>query len=690
MLGCSGNDGLPLTPTTASDQSSQGTDSSNSSKRELGWLSLYGLLLFVYLLPASLSPLDTLPSLTESDASQALWALENYEISGSTFIDKAFPPRGVDYGYIHWMAVPLLLGQLSTGALGTIGAYNFLLFLGLSGSCYGANLLARSQGLSWSGAWVTGLGYGLCPMLAGQIMAGHLFYVFGAAFVPFYLLALVHFVRTPKKWVGGAWVVVLWLLMMRSCIYYCLFLIPLSFLVVISEGLKQTRRPIRQAFLLLVVGIVGSLLGLSQSQANSDTALLMPRANVEMFGSDLLAMITPSPYHPLWGDLFQKPGDAVGFCGFTLLVLSALSLRKNPSLAALAMALVAWLTALGPVLYLGGQRLGEAPWSGLFSLPGFEGIQVYARAMLVFQLLIALGAGRVIKTNRSAGLVTVLLLFEFWMAPIGVQRGSEAEIFRQLSNEPEGTVLSIPYQAENTQALYHQTLHQKRILRPPVLRPSTELVAFYAQFPWLEHFSQPRGFESLSQVETKPFTLLTGLRYFSLDKSRLEAFELEPWTGWIKENFRVSKRWENESFLILAVQPNLPPGEGLNDSLEIDFSRPGQGYCSWGLAPRSSDEESPGRLAQDQRIDLWLPISRLSDRRLELSGLDSESSAAQVLWNDNFLGLIRWSSRHQVSQFEIPSATSTVGANKLSIILHARKDDDYRSFGLSKLRLQER
>lgn len=631
----------------------------DSGKLLAGVFFLYLSVSLLWTYPSFLNPAHTLPSGPESDASQALWAIEHYEFFGSKYDHRAYPPKGVDFSYIHWMAVPLLVSQALASLFGTIGAYNLVVWLSLATGALGAYCLARREGLSSEAAWTAGLSYGFCPYLAGQLMLGHFFYLFGAALVPFYLLAFSHFLKGPKRRMWGLATVILWLLLMRSCIYYCLFLVPVCFVWGAVFVLKSERASLKPLFGLLGLGIGASFLGLAQSQASSDTALFMPRANVEIYDADLLALVTPSPYHPLWGEHFSRSGDRVGFLGFALLALLLWQLSKGKHLRLVLLGGVCWLIALGPVAYWAGQRMGAYPWASLFSLPGYSGIQVLARALLITQLFLVIAACGAISSRRQAGILSAIVLFEFCLTP-AVYDNTEALLFTKLQDRPPGAVGSIPYEPQNTQPLYHHNLHQQSGLRAPVLRPTPALVSFYEQFAWVRAFGQRSGYQGLTPPGALELQTLTNLRYLALDTSRLDAEQIKGWEETITSTFPIVDRLSNQRFHIFQLG-ELP---GRLAQITIHFDQKDQNYCGSGLSPAVS---KGGRRIVGSEVNIWLPLSDPSPRYLELVGLLEGSATGQVFWNDEEIGTMFWSKGDSHLRLPLPADLIEQGANKLTL-----------------------
>lgn len=131
-------------------------------------------------------------------------------------------------------------------------------------------------------------------------------------------------------------------------------------------------------------------------------------------------------------------------------------------------AIAASLLALGPNIMAGGQWIGRGPYIWLFEyVPGFDGVRVPARYLMLVTLFLAVlagvGAAALLRVNRVAGLGLVVLgsaaiLAESWIGPMptnarlspygfeltsrDLQMGDEVSpLYRVLRDDPEKVVL---------------------------------------------------------------------------------------------------------------------------------------------------------------------------------------------------------------------------------------------------------
>jgi hypothetical protein len=112
---------------------------------------------------------------------------------------------------------------------------------------------------------------------------------------------------------------------------------------------------------------------------------------------------------PAWRRALRaSPGSIVGFAAVS--------------------AIAAALLALGPRIFSAGRLLGTGPYMWLYAyVPGFDGVRVPARFLMVaaffLALLAGIGAAQILARSRRAGAVAVLagtvgILAESWVAPM--------------------------------------------------------------------------------------------------------------------------------------------------------------------------------------------------------------------------------------------------------------------------------
>jgi hypothetical protein len=156
------------------------------------------------------------------------------------------------------------------------------------------------------------------------------------------------------------------------------------------------------------------------------------RAEVEQFSADVRAFGTASEYSWLWGDRMRAypKGEGEGFPGAAILALAIVALaarrpRATPLFFAVAAA-GAGVLALGPTIRAAGQIVGVGPYQWLFAyVPGFDGVRVPGRYLMIVALFLAVlaGFGASVLLARRAGATavaaaSVLMLAESWVVPL--------------------------------------------------------------------------------------------------------------------------------------------------------------------------------------------------------------------------------------------------------------------------------
>lgn len=296
-------------------------------------------------------------------------------------------------------------------------------------------------------------------------------------------------------------------------------------LLLLATLWQQRRRPIRlrQA---LVWGAGPFLLGgllllplvlamIADLRANEGYAV-RPEWQIILRSTDLAALITPSPYHPLWGATSQALHDryyprvplAGGVASLSLvaLTLAATTLLRHRPLARRwwLLLLIGTTLALGPFLHLAGQTLAvPMPYQLTRLIPYMDVMRVPAVylkwAVLALAILTALGLRGLLARWGRRGLgrpialvVSGLIIFEGLAVPLQLpDRPVITACYRQLAADPgQGAVLDLPLIDAN-QPMYFQTLHRRPIIGGDLSRDNP--YPFLNRAPIVGHLAHLRG-----------------------------------------------------------------------------------------------------------------------------------------------------------------------------------------------------
>lgn len=245
---------------------------------------------------------------------------------------------------------------------------------------------------------------------------------------------------------------------------------------------------------LLFVLVTSPLLVPMVREALTANYMVPPRGSTERLSADLIAFLTPSELHPLWGELAARwagrftasVSERTVFAGYSVLALSLLSLltqwraARFWALSALFFALM----SLGPVLHVGGATqfgsIGPIPLPYALlhrAIPLLRISRSVSRfdvmVMLSLGVMAAIGLNWLLNRLVGAGyngvvrwLVAVGALagvgLEFWVAPYPMSLPEIRPFHYQLAQDPEFfAVMDIPMDWDRPANLLYQTVHQR-------------------------------------------------------------------------------------------------------------------------------------------------------------------------------------------------------------------------------------
>ncbi len=207
----------------------------------------------------------------------------------------------------------------------------------------------------------------------------------------------------------------------------------------------------------------------------------------ERYGADIMALITPSPRHPLWG----KPAEAVYgrvkgnitespiYPGWILylLVIAGFVAKSRGRFRLLFLSLCFLVLALGTrPNFLGNALPIPLPYALFEYIPGLDFIRVPARfiapALLFLSLLAAMGAKYLLDrisrpTSRDLFAVVIILLalLDTTVLPMPVRDTTRHSDFYNDIAKEKGDFLIFDYPSYTYQEyLFFQTIHEKPII----------------------------------------------------------------------------------------------------------------------------------------------------------------------------------------------------------------------------------
>ncbi|MGQ9456828.1 MAG: hypothetical protein ACUVWW_00775 [Anaerolineae bacterium] len=484
------------------------------------------------------------------------------------YSDVIFYPTGVDL-YFHTLNIFNGLVSLPVQGVGNLfWAYNFIVFLAFALGGYGAYLLTRyvlgwvglgkGPGREWA-AFLSGCTFTFSPFHFAHLL-GHM-QVFSLEWIPFYVLAFLRATEprqdrvrqqgegtATKPW-RRAVRPALFLILVGLCDWY--YVMYLGFFSLLYLAYLAGARRLRWDTLQTSVGIA-VLFGVVLSPilvpmvvtAQRETFMVPDPSQARALSADLLAFVTPSEFHPLWGKAVRplaerfttSTSERTVFAGFTVLALAFLGLLRRPrGLGFWWLSLLTFgLLALGPVLHVAGEtRLGPGGWEIPLPYRLLHGLVPFMRitrsvsrfdamVMLSLGVLAAGGFTALAQARRRPaawGLAAVgLVCLEFLPAPYPISPPDTPAWYHELAREPgDFAILNLPMNWDRPRYLLYQTVHGKRLTSAYISRndPSTlvERMAILQQF---RHLGQDVIRQDLAAVAGTTFRYLN-VRYLVAD-----------------------------------------------------------------------------------------------------------------------------------------------------------------------------
>lgn len=369
-----------------------------------------------------------------------------------------FYPERLTVAYSEHLA-PQMLQALPIYAItgNIVLAYNLVLLSTIALSGFAAYLLVRELTGRGLPALLAGVAFAFAPYRADQL--SHL-QVLSSYWMPLSLLGLRRYfsaaqetagTNSSRSLAGGFGAAIAQAL---SCGYYVFYFLPVlaGYCVyeLASRHLLRNRRVVVRVaagWLVVLVVLVAFLWPYEQLRS---TAGLGRRnlAEVQSFSADVYAFASLSAdlRHRAF-NLFPKP-EGFAFPGFAALAFGLVALvgwrhtdaRRASFLFWTAALIATSLLAMGPAIQIKGHSLAMGPYRVLYDYaPGFDGLRVPARFLMIGSLCIAILAGigaslLQLRFNRlgsvliAAGIFAVL--FEGWVVPLRMSRTGAGEHYR--------------------------------------------------------------------------------------------------------------------------------------------------------------------------------------------------------------------------------------------------------------------
>lgn len=480
-------------------------------------LRLHGAVLAVYLLIALIVTWPLLPNIgthlvgfpygDAGEMARHIWWFNHALRAGQApfFQPLLAYPDGMPGGVLFWSHPQQFFpAWLLAFALPLPAAANLSLLLYMALNGWAMWLLARHLlGTDGGPALLAGLVYMAAPAFQTHLAGGHAGLMVGWP-LPLYAWALLRLREQPSS--RRALPAALFFLLSATghTLQIIYAVLPVTATALLLLLLRREWRALAWSAAAVGGGAAALALFLLPVAAETfGTAAYTEEGGFVRYSADLLAIITPSFFHPVYGAL-DFPRRVLGvnleegtlYAGLAAGALALIGARRWPRARGwLLLALIAWLGALGPLLKVfdtplrlmigGWETFVALPWALLQSLPGFSLARTPGRASFALALAVAALAGfGALALWQRAGRVSVrrglfvalaaLILFDYQMYwPLPLTPADIPQAVHELAGRDDvRAVLNIPWSSTVAakDALYLQTAHQRPLVAGHVTR----------------------------------------------------------------------------------------------------------------------------------------------------------------------------------------------------------------------------
>jgi hypothetical protein len=448
----------------------------------------YLALAVVWTAPASLSPARAVPDLGDPLHLAWVMAWDAHRLVRdplALFDANAFHPHARSLTFAdHLLPEALLVAPVFWTTGNAVLASNLAVLAALVLCALALDLVVREATGSRAAAFLAGLAYAFQSFSLHERLRVH---VLNVQWWPLALLFLLRFVRGGRARDAALLAAALALQGLSGSYYlvYTALLVPVWLPVAYAAaGRRPTRREL---------GLLAGALG---AGALAGACVLWPYAvqfrdlGIEKSwaaGADALAYLRPARGNLIWGGL-RFPGpepELPHFVGLAALGLAVAGTARvlagrleRPARAlgwlALVSAAIGFALSLGPILHVGGRRLGTGPYEWLYRLvPLSRGMASPERAgvlvILGAALLAGLGAAGLLGPLRpwarrlAVAALAVLLPLEHWSPPreaAPVPTGRDVpSVYRWLATDGAAPVVELPLYPERSRRLWSAYLY---------------------------------------------------------------------------------------------------------------------------------------------------------------------------------------------------------------------------------------
>jgi len=495
-------------------------------------------------------------------------------------------PHGAPLYFHSFSHTNTALWLLLEPLIGSLAAHNAGVLVGFTLLGFGIYLVVHELTGQSGAGFVAGLAATFAPYHVWESVHPN---IFSTQYIPLLLWAFITLFRRPT-WRRGLLVGLFFALNVFTSwhqpIYAAVVIGPYlawSFFARRGRWGKALWRALLVAALVAVVLVGPVAFPLLREQLGAGYA--EAEVGVEpVLGTDLLALVTPSFLHPLWGDAVRPFYDRFpapnrpAFVGYVVLALALLGLyrclrrehRREWGWLPIA-TLLSLVLALGARLYVNGDLiLPNLPWYN--PIIGF--IRTPVRLNLMLGQCLAILAGFTVArlssiAHRSlihCSLFIVLILFEFLACPFPTTPAYVPPFYLQLAQEPDDFAIVAAPQDRQTDKfyMYWQTVHEQPLVNGHVSRPPASAFDFIQGNTITRAFARREPLRGRDQLGAELASLAeTGVRYVVIHKQFLPPELAADWIAALATR----PVYEDDGLAVFATRPDA----GVHFSVAHDF-----------------------------------------------------------------------------------------------------------------------
>lgn len=569
-------------------------------------LIAYTILTLLLTYPVAVSP-NEIPG--HGDAFWFLWDFwwfktALFDFSSPYYTYYIFYPTGVSLASSTITPLNAIASIPLQLTFGLVGAYKIIWILSFILSGFSAFLLVRYLAGDFRAAFVSGLIFMFCPYHFAHAL-GHMNLI-SIQWIPLYILFLIKAVSEDNR--SNAFLAAFFLFLNAiSCYYYLIYLflfttIYLAYVLISYKDICYLKTIREISIMTLSFTIIFMPFAYPVIKEMINSKYIYYGGFVE-YSADLLGFFIPSIFHPVFKD-FVTPiysnftGNAAEytvFLGYTVILLSILAVIKIKTKDIkfwVLSSLTFFVLSLGPILHINGivkicldgyETYIPLPYAILMQIPVFSLARVPSRWTVLLSLSLTVLAGYGLKylfsryddpkqrnsknkVNILFIIVSCLVIFEFLAIPYLMSSSDVPSFYKEIGAEDEDFALLEVPMLWQSDVMYYQTIHGKKLVGGYVSRTPENAIDFLIVTPLINDLLNfyPSDNDILNQNLTDFGSSILNyynIRYIILHTDRMTSDQLEFAKDTLRRSIGVEPTvYENDSMIVYKVmkEPAIP------------------------------------------------------------------------------------------------------------------------------------